>query len=204
MGSEMCIRDRDWIELFNAGNQIVNLEGFGLSDDPESPFAHVLPSIRLNPGDYWVVFCSGETEQNLTGVESKWSLPDWGLSFPPVKNGLVLHLDAADARSVSALGDGSLLAWLDRGPLGLHASAPGFENTAFYRTQDPLQTPSIFFNGEGAYLQMQEVLGQTLFLVASEHPDASNHHRAVMGHDATFPLIRGNDRKILSLSLINI
>ena len=188
----------DWIELFNAGNQVVNLEGFGLSDDPEVPFAHVLPSIRLNPGDHWVVFCSGETEQTLMGVESKWNLPDWGLSFPPVKSGLVLHLDAADARSVSALGDGRVLAWLDRGPLGLHASAPNFANTTFYREEDPLKTPSIFFNGEGAYLEMQEVLGRTLFLVASEHPHASNHHRVVLGHHEDFPLVRGNDRKILN------
>ena len=135
----------DWIELFNAGNQVVNLEGFGLSDDPEVPFAHVLPSIRLNPGDHWVVFCSGETEQTLTGVESKWNLPDWGLSFPPVKSGLVLHLDAADARSVSALGDGRVLAWLDRGPLGLHASAPGFANTTFYRTTGSVADALHFF-----------------------------------------------------------
>lgn len=37
----------DWIELFNSGNGPVNLEGFGLSDDPSEPGKWVFPNISI-------------------------------------------------------------------------------------------------------------------------------------------------------------
>ena len=34
----------DWIELHNSGGSTVNLNGYGLSDDPTKPFRFTFPS----------------------------------------------------------------------------------------------------------------------------------------------------------------
>ena len=39
----------DWIELYNAGSESINLFGYGLSDDVEDPFKWEFPSISIDP-----------------------------------------------------------------------------------------------------------------------------------------------------------
>ncbi|MBN1779872.1 lamin tail domain-containing protein, partial [bacterium] len=50
----------DWIELYNPGDQSVNLEGFALSDDPGDPFKWVFPVFDLDAHRYLVIFSSGK------------------------------------------------------------------------------------------------------------------------------------------------
>lgn len=50
----------DWIELFNHGTEPVNLEGFGLSDDPLEPFKWTFPNITIEAGEYLLVWASGK------------------------------------------------------------------------------------------------------------------------------------------------
>ncbi len=49
-----------WIELFNAGEETVNLEGFGLSDDYDNPFRWVFPDVAIEPGAFLLVWASGK------------------------------------------------------------------------------------------------------------------------------------------------
>jgi len=49
----------DWIELRNMGNTPVNLEGWGLSDDPANPMKWVFPATNIAPHGLLVVFASG-------------------------------------------------------------------------------------------------------------------------------------------------
>jgi CotH kinase protein/Chitobiase/beta-hexosaminidase C-terminal domain/Lamin Tail Domain len=49
----------DWIELWNSGSSVVNLAGWGLSDDPNDPFQWVFPDRFLQPNEYLIVFASG-------------------------------------------------------------------------------------------------------------------------------------------------
>ena len=56
----------DWIELFNRGDQSVNLLGYGLSDDYERPFRWVFPEIIIMPGDYLLVWASGKDKNSVT------------------------------------------------------------------------------------------------------------------------------------------
>jgi hypothetical protein len=67
----------DWIELYNAENFPVNLEGFGLSDHPSQPFKWVFPSYVIQPGEYLLIWASGknrkEAFQGLTnGIYRKF------------------------------------------------------------------------------------------------------------------------------------
>ena len=50
----------DWIELYNAGNQTVSLEGWYLSDKAEKPSRWRLPAVSLAPGETLVIWASGK------------------------------------------------------------------------------------------------------------------------------------------------
>ncbi|MFQ5638142.1 MAG: CotH kinase family protein, partial [bacterium] len=56
----------DWIELFNAGSESVDVQGFTLTDDPGVPGQWTLPSVTLAPGDFLLVWASGK---DLKGSE---------------------------------------------------------------------------------------------------------------------------------------
>lgn len=54
----------DWVELYNAGDAIVQLDGLYLTDNPETPQEYALPTGRgLSPGDFVIIFCDAQTEQ---------------------------------------------------------------------------------------------------------------------------------------------
>jgi len=50
----------DWIEIFNAGTETVNLEGWHLTDDPANPTLWTFPKATLEPGKFLLVFASGK------------------------------------------------------------------------------------------------------------------------------------------------
>ena len=50
----------DWIELYNYGEDAVDLAGWGLSDDPENLFRWVFPQVSLGPGEFLLVWASGK------------------------------------------------------------------------------------------------------------------------------------------------
>jgi hypothetical protein len=49
-----------WIELYNKGDEAVELAGFGLSDDDERPWRWIFPDTTIAPGEYLLVFASGK------------------------------------------------------------------------------------------------------------------------------------------------
>lgn len=49
---------QDWVELYNTGPAAINLNGYGLTDDPTLPFKWVFPSISLPSGQYLLIWCS--------------------------------------------------------------------------------------------------------------------------------------------------
>ncbi len=50
----------DWIELYNAGSEPIDLAGYALSDDDEDLAKWVFPSYNMEAGEYLLVFCSGK------------------------------------------------------------------------------------------------------------------------------------------------
>ena len=56
----------DWVELYNPSDKTVDLSGYGLSDSLIEGGKYVFPSgTRLEPGEYIVIYCSGEAETPL-------------------------------------------------------------------------------------------------------------------------------------------
>lgn len=54
----------DWIEIYNSGDSIVQLDGLYFTDDEEDPQQYAFPTGRgLSPGDFLLVWCDGATDQ---------------------------------------------------------------------------------------------------------------------------------------------
>ena len=58
---------RDWIEIFNAGDTVVNLEGWALSDNKNALDKWTFPAIDLGPGNFLLVFASGKDRRDPAG-----------------------------------------------------------------------------------------------------------------------------------------
>ncbi|MFM7683268.1 MAG: hypothetical protein ACKO7P_11045, partial [Bacteroidota bacterium] len=50
----------DWFELRNLSANPININGFGLSDDPLVPFKWICPNYSLASGEYKLIFASGK------------------------------------------------------------------------------------------------------------------------------------------------
>lgn len=115
----------DWIELCNEGDLPINLLGYGLSDR-ETKILFVFPNITLGPGEYILVFASGEakTEAGKT-LHAKFKLSSLGESltlFAP--NG-----DAHETLVVPALGKDMSYAKTEDGFTMTDMYTPGYPNT---------------------------------------------------------------------------
>lgn len=63
---DMDGESKDWVEIYNPTDKIINLEGVGLSDDSKEPFKWVFPSVNIQPKGYIIVFAS---DKNITKPE---------------------------------------------------------------------------------------------------------------------------------------
>ncbi len=50
----------DWIELYNPGDEAVDLSGYGLSDNPDNPYKWRFVTASIPAGGYLLVFASGK------------------------------------------------------------------------------------------------------------------------------------------------
>jgi hypothetical protein len=53
----------DWVELYNAGNTDINLNGYFLTDDPANMNRFPLPAVTLNAGDFLLVWLDDDVNQ---------------------------------------------------------------------------------------------------------------------------------------------
>ena len=50
----------DWIELYNYGSETVELQGFGLTDDPDLPYKWTFPDVTIAPNAFKIVWASNK------------------------------------------------------------------------------------------------------------------------------------------------
>ena len=53
--------NHDWIEIYNSGDSMINLQGYHITDDLEDR-GWEFPEVLIEPGEYLVVFASGKDE----------------------------------------------------------------------------------------------------------------------------------------------
>lgn len=62
----------DWVELYNASNQDINLSGYGLTDNIRDPYKWKFPNVTIRSGEYLVVFAQRtdiQTDELITGFQ---------------------------------------------------------------------------------------------------------------------------------------
>ena len=73
----------DWIEIYNSGNAVVNLDGYSLSDDLLDLQKWTFTNYELEPGEFLIVFCSGKDRyfnqvfQNVALIENYTPEAGW-------------------------------------------------------------------------------------------------------------------------------
>lgn len=55
----------DWIELYNVSGEIVDLSGYGLSDDLSDPFKWRMPELSLAPAEFLLIFASDKDRRQM-------------------------------------------------------------------------------------------------------------------------------------------
>lgn len=58
----------DWIELHNTSATAVNLDGYGLTDDPAEPFRWRFGEVVVQPGEFLLVWASGKDRRDGGGA----------------------------------------------------------------------------------------------------------------------------------------
>ena len=66
----------DWIEIYNTGDDPVNLAGYGLSDDGDDLYKWIFPSVNIESNNHILVFAS-DTENN-NNVQHWETIINWG------------------------------------------------------------------------------------------------------------------------------
>ncbi|MGN0447121.1 MAG: CotH kinase family protein [Acutalibacteraceae bacterium] len=56
-----------WVEIYNSNSKAVNLQGFGLTDDPIDRGKWIFPNITIEAGQYIVVYLSGKEDKPYDG-----------------------------------------------------------------------------------------------------------------------------------------
>lgn len=77
----------DWIEIYNPADEVVNLDGWFLTDDLDDLTKWQFPAIELEPGGYLVVFASGRDLRDPAGqLHTSFSLQADGESLALVES----------------------------------------------------------------------------------------------------------------------
>jgi hypothetical protein len=119
----------DWIELFNAGDEAVDLAGWGLSDDASRPFRWVFPSLLMGAGDTLIVWADGKDRAG-SGPDETFTLMPAGAVWRFSDNGS----DPGPAWNTPSFDDS---AWASGpAPLG-YGPEPGYVATTLGFGGDP-------------------------------------------------------------------
>lgn len=57
----------DWIELCNTTTDTINLYNYSISDNENNPDKWLLPFVKIAPGEFKTVFCSGKDRKPISG-----------------------------------------------------------------------------------------------------------------------------------------
>ena len=118
----------DWIELYNSGNDIINLVGLTLTDDEDDPDQWTFPFTQLAPNGHVIVFCSGKnrlygpylhTNFKLKSSGEELILSDGNLQVLDYVRATPLAEDVALARVVD--GEGNWERYSDATPGGYNS-----------------------------------------------------------------------------------
>lgn len=137
----------DWIELYNASDAPINLEGYMLSDTDGKPDRWRFPAVTIAPGEYRVVFASGKNRRD-PAVELH-------TGFRLSAGDGAIHLYDPDKKEISRLSldseepDVSIGVAADGGVTKVYVPTPGYANS---ESGVPEEMPALTQNAYGLYI----------------------------------------------------
>ena len=169
----------DWIEIYNAGTEAVNLEGFGLSDNDDQPYKWVFPSVEIQANAYLLVWASGKNRTDPTSeLHTNFAISAGGepLSLTHANGDLLDYVEALPLPSDVSYGRG---VGEDSGLLFyFYEPTPGDENTsqAFESLlEKPIFSHTSGFYEEGFELSISSASGTTiLYTLDGSEPTPEN------------------------------
>lgn len=125
----------DWIELYNYGQESINLLGYGLSDDYSNPFKWIFPEVTIGPGEFLLIWASGKDRSPAEGELTSGlirdvytGIPGWSVddlinhpSYPdhPSTTNIVRHLFEAPINIGDHYGQ-RIMGWIKAPVSGLY------------------------------------------------------------------------------------
>ena len=143
----------EWVELYNSTEDVISLEGYGLSNDPDSPFLWTFPDVTIGSREFLLVYAGSS------------SLPSDGelhTNFRLSSRGGVLTLTAPDGSTVDRFEYFTSYTNVPYGrcpdggrPALLNAATPGKTNVTStvsrYMNEDFSQERPVFSHASGFY-----------------------------------------------------
>jgi len=180
----------DYVELYNPGNFPVNLEGFGLSDDPGKPYQSKLPAVILNPDEHLLCFAVGdqaiESITDTTYVYLKFKISTAGetilLTTPKeVTDPNMNPRETVDSVTVPTLGDDICYGRVEDGSWSMATLSPTPNRTNHGSSLDLLKLEPTFSRDSGFYLEP--------FMLSVEVPEGCTMYYTL--NDCTDPRTSG-------------
>tara|TARA_B100000700_G_scaffold329065_1_gene449135 strand:+ start:311 stop:2656 length:2346 start_codon:yes stop_codon:yes gene_type:complete len=118
----------DWIEIYNAGDEVLNLNNFKLSDDINAVDKWSFPNVDIYPSQFLLVFCSGKNVHANNELHTNFKIKQSGESlFLSNSNGVVIsstpEIYLPTNYSYGCVADGGSIMSI------FEVSSPGFSNT---------------------------------------------------------------------------
>ena len=169
----------DWIEIYNAGDSQVDLDGWSLTDDANNLQQWQFPAVALSPDEYLVVFASGKNRSTAgSQLHTNFQLASEGeyLALIEPDGATVAHEYApefprqfqnisygigGDSSDFAFRSGSSLTYWVPQDDsLGANWTGPGFDDstwTSFATAPSVLITEA--GTGSPDYIEIQNVAG---------------------------------------------
>ena len=182
---------QDWVELYNNGPAAVNLNGYGLSDDPLTPFKWSFPAVTVNPGQYLLVFCS-DKNRTVVGqpLHTNWKISSDGETITLTQPGGTI----ADQVPPAVIAQNTSWGRLPNGTgafVNMNTPTPGLPNVG--GTSNPVLEAPTFSHAAGFYasdisLTLSAEPGATiLYTLDGSEPDENNLGGTTYQYKKTYP-----------------
>ncbi len=126
----------DWIELYNAGENTINLNGFMITDDTLVPDKWIFPEQHLLPQSFLVIFASGKDRYDTLELHTNFKIKSSGeyllLSYPDTTRAdCIAPVGLPSDRVYGRYPDGSTNMAMLAYPTPYGANAPAASTLAF-------------------------------------------------------------------------
>ena len=64
----------DWVELYNAGTETIDLSGYTLTDEADDWDQWIFPSVVMEPHSYLLIWASGKDRVDPSGLHANFKL----------------------------------------------------------------------------------------------------------------------------------